>query len=208
MNLPTPVPPVDAAEARDLACLHSVAGGDRAAFDELYRRHHPRLARFLRRFTGRADLIDDVVNDTMWIVWRKAHEFRGGSRVGTWITGITYRCMLKALRSGAPAGEVSESALGGFDLDDTAAADPQIDHELRDWVERGLRTLPPDQRVTLELAYFMGHSCEEIAVVMGCPVGTVKARMFHARVRLRTVMPALAGQDDATAPVKNRESRP
>jgi RNA polymerase sigma-70 factor, ECF subfamily len=60
-----------------------------------------------------------------------------------------------------------------------------------------LKTLPEDQRVTLELAYFMGCSCEEVAAVMGCAVGTVKARMFHARVRLRNVMPMLAGERNA-----------
>jgi RNA polymerase sigma-70 factor, ECF subfamily len=187
-------PPIDGADARDRACLSATAGRDRVAFEELYRRYHPRLARFLHRFTSRRDLVDDVINDTMWIVWRKAHEFRGGSRVGTWITGITYRCMLKALRSGAPADEISESMLGAFDIEDApAATDPQLDRELRDWLERGLGTLPQDQRMVLELAYFLGHSCEEIAVVMGCAVGTVKARLFHARVRLRSVMPALGG---------------
>ena len=56
--------------------------------------------------------------------------------------------------------------------------------------------LPDDQRITLELAYGAGHTCEEIAVIMGCAVGTVKARMFHARVRLRSVMPALGSSAD------------
>ena len=192
---------IDGADARDRACLSATAGRDRVAFEELYRRYHPRLARFLHRFTSRRDLVDDVINDTMWIVWRKAHEFRGGSRVGTWITGITYRCMLKALRGGAPADEISESMLGTFEIEQTAAcADTGFDHELRDWVERGLGTLPPDQRVALELAYFLGHSCEEISVVMGCAVGTVKARLFHARVRLRSVMPALGGLDSVQDP--------
>ena len=65
----------------------------------------------------------------------------------------------------------------------------------RDWLSQGLNSLPEEQRVTLELAYFMGESCEDIAAIMGCAVGTVKARMFHARVRLRNVLPALGGDD-------------
>ena len=44
----------------------------------------------------------------------------------------------------------------------------------------------------------MGESCEDIAAIMGCAVGTVKARMFHARVRLRTLLPALAGSEGKT----------
>ncbi len=183
----------DPANGADLACLGRVAGGDRSAFEQLYRRYHPRLSRFLRRFTARSDLADEVINDTMWIVWRKSAEFRGESKVSTWITGIAYRCMLKALRGTAPAEELGESLLDAPQLEQWAGAqhDAAPDRELRNWVACGLRTLPEDQRVTLELAYLLGYSCEEIASVMDCAVGTVKARMFHARVRLRSVMPAL-----------------
>ncbi len=190
----TPHPGGDA-DVVDNADLLASAARDRAAFERLYRRHHPRLARFLRRFTLRRDVIDDVVNDTMWVVWRKAGEFRGASKVSTWITGIAYRCMLKALRDGTYPGEIGESALSDLELEDLADVqdDAEARRELRDWLASGLRTLPEDPRMPLELAYFLGQSCEEIALVMGCAVGTVKARMFHARVRLRNVMPALGG---------------
>jgi RNA polymerase sigma-70 factor (ECF subfamily) len=53
--------------------------------------------------------------------------------------------------------------------------------------------LPEEQRLSLELAYFMGHSCEEIAAITDSPVGTVKARMFHAREKLRLALPSLGG---------------
>jgi len=71
--------------------------------------------------------------------------------------------------------------------DDAAALDTQ------DWLARAMRELPEEQRLTLELAYFMGHSCEEIATITDSPVGTVKARMFHAREKLRRTLPALGG---------------
>lgn len=189
----------DPVEQSDRVCLQAVVGRDRVAFERLYRQQHPRLARFLRRFTARHDLIDDVINDAMWVVWRNAAAFRGGSKVGTWIIGIAYRCMLKALRGTAPDDELGESALSDAQTEALANAntDPADERERRDWLARGLRHLPDDQRVTLELAYFMGQSCEEIALVMGCAVGTVKARMFHARVRLRNSLPALGGQPAA-----------
>jgi RNA polymerase sigma-70 factor (ECF subfamily) len=47
--------------------------------------------------------------------------------------------------------------------------------------------------MVLELAYHIGHSCEEIAVIMECPVNTVKTRMFHARRKLRGLLTGLAG---------------
>lgn len=192
---PLPADGPDAAETLERHCLRAVASRDRHAFEQLYRRHHPRLARFLRRFTARSDLIDDVVNDTMWVVWRQAGDFRGASKVSTWVTGIAYRCMLKAFRGTAPDEELGEVVLNEGQLRAVADAhtDPRPEREQQDWLARGLRTLPADQRMTLELAYFMGQSCEEIALTMGCATGTVKARMFHARVRLRSVLPALAG---------------
>jgi RNA polymerase sigma-70 factor, ECF subfamily len=192
-----------AQDAQDAHWLRAAGLGERDAFAALYRRHHPRLARFLRRFTARRELIDEVINDTLWVVWQKAADFRGESKVSTWIIGIAYRCMLKALRSGAPVEEIGEGLLNAQELAEAAAwhdgdaPDSAHQVELQDWLARGLKTLPEDQRVTLELAYFMGCSCEEIAAVMGCATGTVKARMFHARVRLRTVMPMLAGDSQA-----------
>lgn len=169
--------------------------GDRAALAAMYRHHHPRLTRFLLRFTSRRDLIDDVVNDTFWIVWRRATDFRGDARVATWVTGIAYRCLLKALRDRVHGEEVGESSLEGLSLEALGGAAPPAGAalELHDWLSQGLRTLPATQRMTLELAYFMGETCESIAAIMGCPVGTVKARLFHARMRLRNVLPVLAG---------------
>ena len=84
--------------ARELELLRQVAGGDRTAFKELYLIYHRRLARFLMRMTSRHDLIEEVINDTLWTVWLKAGDFRGDSLVSTWIVGITYRRALKALR--------------------------------------------------------------------------------------------------------------
>jgi RNA polymerase sigma-70 factor, ECF subfamily len=184
-------------DAQQRASLRAVAGGDCDALARLYRQQHGRLARFLRRCTAQPDLIEEVINDTMWVVWSRAADFRGDSTVSTWITGIAYRTMLSALRGRAPGEEVGESMLPPEQFEQAmrafaADADRGSDAELLDWLTEGLRHLPDDQRLTLEMAYGLGHSCEEIATIMGCAVGTVKARMFHARVRLRSVMPQLA----------------
>ncbi|MFL9860028.1 sigma-70 family RNA polymerase sigma factor [Paraburkholderia madseniana] len=174
-------------DADDAALLKRIAAGDKAALAALYREYHRRLVRFLGRFTRRDDMIEEVVNDTFMIVWQKAGEFRGQSRVSTWLMGIAYRVTLKALRQGGlPAGPQP--------LDhESQASEAFAEHELIDWVTKGLNRLPPEQRVVMELAYVMGHSLEEIAQISECPVSTVKARMFHARVKLRNLMPALAG---------------
>jgi RNA polymerase sigma-70 factor (ECF subfamily) len=174
--------------AAELVLLRQVAAGDRAALAELYRGYHRRLCRFLSRLTRRADIIEEVINDSFWIVWQKAEGFRGESRVSTWIMGIAYRCALKALRHHGADPLADDEAI----LDAVAADDPHAQHELRDWLSKGMSRLPAEQRLVLELAYGGGHSIDEIAAIMQCPEGTVKARMFHARMKLRNLLPELA----------------
>lgn len=174
--------------ACDLQWLRRASQGDRAAFQQLYLHHYGRLARFVARHTARRDLVDEIVNETMWVVWRDAAQFRGEAKVTTWIFGIAYRCLLKSLRD-RPGAPEPVAALTEGSSDDAEQV------ELSDWVRRGLLALPPEQRMTLELAYYLGQSCEEIAAIMDVAVGTVKARLFHARLRLRNTLPALGGED-------------
>jgi RNA polymerase sigma-70 factor, ECF subfamily len=176
------------ADATDRLLLQRMAGGDRAALATLYRSYHGRLCRFLSRQTRRADLIEEVINDCFWIAWQKAGEFRGDSRVSTWIMGIAYRCGLKALRQRGDE-PVDEDSIPE---DRIPSSDPNEDRELRDWLGKGLERLSADQRVVVELVYGTGHTLDDVATIMQCPVGTIKARLFHARVKLRNVLPALA----------------
>jgi RNA polymerase sigma-70 factor (ECF subfamily) len=185
-----PQPSVQSAESQDVLLVRRIALQDRRAFEELYHAYHRRLSRFLLRIAPRYDLAEEVINDTFWVVWRKAGEFRGASRVSTWIMGIAYRRALRTLRDERHGMPRDHEEL----LDDGAAATDSSEREdARDWIARGLRLLPDEQRLTIELAYFLGHSCEEIAVITDSPVGTVKARMFHARAKLRKLLPSLGG---------------
>jgi RNA polymerase sigma-70 factor, ECF subfamily len=177
------------ADATDRMLLQRMSTGDRAALAVLYRSYHGRLCRFLSRLTRRADVIEEVINDCFWIAWQKADNFHGDSRVSTWLMGIAYRCGLKALRQRGDE-PVANDALTD---ERTPADDPNDDRELRDWLGKGLDRLSADQRVVVELVYGVGHTLDDVAIIMQCPVGTVKARLFHARVKLRNVLPALAG---------------
>jgi RNA polymerase sigma-70 factor (ECF subfamily) len=177
------------------ALLQRMSMGDRAALKILYDSYRPRLCRFLLRLTRRADIIDEVVNDCFWTAWQKAAGFHGDSRVSTWIMGIAYRCGLKALRQHGDepveSNDSSEERTAIYDLDE--------DRELRDWLSKGLVHLNADQRMVIELVYGFGHSLEDVAAIMQSPVGTVKARLFHARVKLRNVLPALSGDPRSIA---------
>lgn len=189
-----PNPRSPRSDASERLLLHAVSRGERAAFEALYVAYHRRLAAFLRRMTQQDELIEEIINDTFWVVWRSASGFRGQSRVSTWIIGIAYRCALKALRRSA-RGEGEEVGLPEAETE--AAAEPFSESsaalELRDWLQRGLDSLPVEQRVTLEMAYYLGLSCKQIAEAMDCAPGTVRTRMFHARIKLRNMLPGLGG---------------
>lgn len=169
------------------ALVRRVALGDVAAFDALFRRYAPRLIRFLGRTTRGRYLIDEIVNDTMLVVWRKAATFNRRSKVSTWILGIASRRRLKALR---PA----ENGTGAVDIDEMASpteSGPEgqfMRQDLRRRLSDALDALSEEQRQVVMLAHFEGRSYPEIAEILGCPVNTVKTRMFHARRRLKVLL--------------------
>jgi RNA polymerase sigma-70 factor, ECF subfamily len=174
--------------AREVDLIARVADGDRKAFEELYHLYHRRMARFLTRLTRRYDLAEEVINDTFWVVWRKARTFRGDSQPSTWILGIAYRKARNAFRASA---RLAEKNLEAQEVPLTTEA-PAGAEELRDWLVRALEELPVEQRMAVELCYELGYSCEEIAAIMDCPVNTVKTRLFHARAKLQKLLPQLA----------------
>jgi len=180
---------------QDEDLLRDVARGDRRALDALYLGYHRRLARFLSRIAPQYETAEEIINDTFLVVWQSAKEFRGASRVSTWIIGIAYRIALKSLRRNDGLVRAQR-----YDSLPEPWVEPMKDTELRDWVAHGLSQLPTEQRLALELAYNMGHSIEEIAEITDSPVGTVKARMFHAREKLRQYLPALGGADASDSP--------
>ena len=189
-----------ASAARESELIALIARGDRRAFEELYNLYHRRLARFLTRLTRRYDVAEEVINDTFWIVWRKAADFRGDSQPSTWILGIAYRRARNAFRASARAGTVEN--LDGH-LQPHTSDEPMRTEELRDWLVQALGKLPVEQRLAVELCYELGYSCEEISEIMGCPVNTVKTRLFHARAKLQKLLPVLGG----SAPSDERGSK-
>ena len=178
----------------DVALINRVAGKDGTAFEALYRGYYPRLRRFIERVTRRPQIVEEILNDTMLVVWRKAPSYNLRSQVSTWIFGIAFRRALKALRRVDDPVEFEPE-----ESPDLAGAGPEgllAQQETRVSIARALNALSPDHRAVIELTYFEGYSCAEIAEIMRCPVSTVKTRMFHARRRLRMLLPDHSGDDE------------
>jgi RNA polymerase sigma-70 factor (ECF subfamily) len=186
----------------ELALIRRVSLRDRIALRELYVLYHRRLSRFLMRLTQRQDLAEEVINDTLLVVWNSADRFRGDSRVSTWIVGIAYRRALKSIRRRRSFELVELEA-----TDSLAGPDGVLACETQEWIEEALEELPLEQRLCLELAYVLGHSCEEISVITSCPVNTVKTRLYHARRKLCVLLPRLAGTPPNNAAPNNGGSR-
>lgn len=177
----------ETAAAEDAACLARVAAGDRHAFETLYRRYYERVFRFALRVTGRIALVDDVVNETLLVVWRKAGEFRAQATVSTWIFGIAYRKSLKAVaREGRPTETLDRVPAAELTAPDTLDREG-VQAAIRDAVTK----LPPEHRAVIDLTFHFNCSYEEIGQILGVPVGTVKSRMFHARAKLRPLLGSL-----------------
>ncbi len=172
----------------DVALLGRVRHGDRGAFSDLYRRYHPRLYGYLRRLLSDPGTVEEVLDDVMLVVWKDARKFRGNAAVSTWIFGIAYRKALTAMRSDCRYQAPLDRRA---DLSTISSQSSERD----EWIGAALMRLSPDHRQVVELTYFSGFSYQEIAEIAGCPVNTVKTRMFHARRRLKVLLPKLAGRD-------------
>lgn len=184
--------PSPKAEARrtakpdELELLDRVSRRDVHAFEELYRIYQPRLGRFVSNLVQRPQLVEEVLDDTMMAVWQTAGSFRGASKLSTWIFAIAYRYALKA-RARWPDPVVDPAR--DTRISDEPAPDQGLHHQrLHDALRAAIDVLSPDHRAVVDLTYFHGLGYREIAEIMGCPIDTVKTRMFHARRRLKEAM--------------------
>ena len=165
-------------DEREFALLRMVAERDKSALTQLYLLYHARLFKFVFRLIRSFSAADELVNDIMLVVWRKADTFRGDSKVSTWIFGIAYRQTMRRLTR-------KQLQIAASTEPDDYGADNVAGMETEDWVRNGLNALPAAQQITVVLVFYLGLSYEETAIVTGCPVNTVKTRMFHARRKLK-----------------------
>ena len=184
-------------DEEDLRLLYLVAQGDRAALTSLYRRYHGPVLRFVQRLTGDVESANEAVNDVMLVVWNRADSFSGRSKVSTWIMGIAYR---KAMKLGARMQRWTRrfKAADWTEIVERSQGLEGLTKEVieRDLMYRAIQQLPDKQRAVVELTYYFGYTYEEIAEIVDCPANTVKTRVFHARARLRKLLPELGHESD------------
>jgi RNA polymerase sigma factor (sigma-70 family) len=175
----------------DARLIARIVEGDLRAFECLYRSYHPRLTRFLGSFLRRPQLIEEALNDTMMVVWKRPYSFNGTSKVSTWIFAIAYRTALKArARQDEPVQDLA--------ADTRASSEPGPEQELgqrqvQQVLLGAMNQLSADHRAVVDLTYFHDAGYREIAEILDCPVGTVKTRMLHAKRRLKGMLAGCLG---------------
>jgi RNA polymerase sigma factor (sigma-70 family) len=126
-------------------------------------------------------------------VWIGGIAFAGHSKVSTWIFGIAYKKALKRLERDRRT--PTESFVEGYDVADDSDPVAEIDAaQLGGQLDTALASLSPSHRSVVELTFLLDYSYAEVAQIVGCPVNTVKTRMFHARAKLRHLLAACLGR--------------
>ncbi|MFE7854156.1 RNA polymerase sigma factor [Streptomyces sp. NPDC057403] len=177
------------AELDEAELVRRVAGGDRSAFDELYRRTSPWMAVRLRRRCADDDVVADVLQETYLAVWRGAGSYAGsvtgGSAVG-WLWTVAANRLVDALRRRARQERIPPVALTPATV--PAAEDEVLAHRVDQDFEQALLRLPVELRQVMQAMVLDGLSVRQTSVLLNTPEGTVKTRARRARIALREAL--------------------
>ena len=168
----------------DLQLIEEIANGNRESFKELYEKYVRQIFSFVYKITKDNKLTEEVVNDTMFEVWKGAENFKGNSAVLTWIFGIAHNKSMNELRKKRPEA-LDPEEFSRFASSDETAEEVVMKKDRSERMKEALNELSPEHRTVLELTFYNGMSYPEIAEIMQCPVNTVKTRMFYAKEKLK-----------------------
>jgi RNA polymerase sigma-70 factor (ECF subfamily) len=189
----------------DDVLVERTLAGDNRAFDLLVLKYQRRVQRLIARMVRSTDLVEDIAQETFIRAFRALHQFRGDAQFYTWLYRIAVNTAKKALLDLKHDPLMTQAALQSEVDDDetfrpgnepTAEETPEsllAAREIAVAVDAALQALPEDLRQAVTLREIEGLSYEDIAAVMGCPIGTVRSRIFRAREAISAkVRPMLA----------------
>ncbi len=165
--------------AQDARLLARVLDGDHDAFNQIMRNHEDRVFSVCLRIMGSREQALDAVQETFLTAFRKADQFKGNSALGTWIYRIAVNTCYDQLRK--QKRRATEPIPEHLDPADHFAEDAMDSAALRPELQRALAALPDDFRTAVVLADIEGLGLNQVAEIVGVPVGTVKSRVFRGR---------------------------
>jgi RNA polymerase sigma-70 factor, ECF subfamily len=176
----------EADRAAERLLVDSCRRGDPGAFEEIYRRHAPRVYSLAYRLTGSLADAEDLLQEAFLLVHRKLDSFKGEAALGTWIYRLATNCCVDFLRSRQHRDEQATDA-----LDEALPPAPKSSGALRVEhldLERAIARLPPGYRSAFVLHDVEGFGHTEVAAMLGIAEGTSKSQVHKARMRLRDLL--------------------
>jgi len=186
-------------EEPDATFVARIKDGDAGAFGELVQRHQRAVYGIVSRMVSDRDDVDDIVQDVFVQAFKSMDAFKEQSAFGTWIYRIAVNTTIKHLRKAkirrAPSIDDPAAGLGDSLVSNgSEGPDEQAEKaERREAVRRAIETLPEHHRSVVVLHYFQNLSCDEIAKITGCSVGTVWSRLHYACRKLKGQLAWLGG---------------
>ena len=176
------------ASDKDRQLVQRAQRGDLRAFDLLVLKYQGRIAALVSRYVSDAGEVEDVTQEAFIKAYRALGKFRGDSAFYTWLYRIAANAAKNHLvaKGRRPAADATIEDAEGFEegglLSESASPEAlAMGGELAEVVESALNALPDELKAALMLREFDGLSYDDIADVLGCPVGTVRSRIFRAR---------------------------
>lgn len=175
--------------------LDQARAGDAEAFGELCRTMETRLLRHALSLCGDLSLAEDLAQDTLVEAWRCLRRYNGKCQFFTWLCAILlnrYRNVLRDKKAMPlfPFPENNEHFHRGVDWLSKPEPPPDEAIDLREQavaLQRCIQKLPRKHQEVIYLRFYVDTSLESIAAALGCSVGTVKSRLFHALEKLRAM---------------------
>jgi len=182
---------IEAPDTRNL--LDLAQAGDAEAFGAICRVYETRLLRQAMTLCGDAILAEDLAQDTLVEAWKSLRRYNGRCQFFTWLCAILlnrYRNVIRGNRfrpTSPPGGQDQEALEPQTNLPDPAALPDQAieRREQALLVRQCVQSLPARHQQVIYLRFYVDDSLEGIAAALGCSVGTVKSRLFHALEKLR-----------------------
>lgn len=176
----------DDVQPSDEALLARIAAGDREAFAHLFERYAGRVKSYLVRLGARPAAAEDLAQDAMVSVWRRAASFDPAkAKASTWMFVIARNAWIDKLRRERTELAYRASLDLSEESDDEAPDEAAVRVQTETQISAALEMLSDDQRQVVRLAFFEDQTHTEIAERLALPLGTVKSRLRLALIKLR-----------------------